>query len=313
MRRICLSKIAIALILMSVFPALGNAQIALLDSSNTKDFFERHYPPCDPMNGSYYLGADEYQRYFRGWQWVLMQLMQNGLPSGISPWYEIINDGNIDAKDLANYKLLILSNTAMLSEGQVRAIQKWVIGGGNLLATFGSGYKSLVSDPREIDGLKQQKGGTFGLHQLWHDPIGKLFSSQWVVPGVDVTITRNEGPTQQLSTYQGKILRYGAQANLMVHRPLNYPDALGFLDINNPDWKSTTPAIISARQAKGLVVYFAFAPEYIVYKELEMPDSGLGNLPPGSPPPCYDGQPWGGRSAGLLELMVETVNYLFVN
>ena len=44
-------------------------QVALLDSAVTKRFFGLHYPQCSPPT-SYYLGANEYQRYFRGWEFV---------------------------------------------------------------------------------------------------------------------------------------------------------------------------------------------------------------------------------------------------
>jgi hypothetical protein len=305
-------RISLLLVVIGLAVSMGapssNAQsqinIALLDSANTRAFFNAHYPACDPLKGSFYLGADEYQRYFRGWEWVLMKL---GLP------YEIIHDDDVTADGLSQVKLLILSNNALLSDDQTKAVHQWVIRGGHLLATFGTGYKDLVTDPRQIDGWKQQKGGTLGLHELWHDPVGKLFSSYWVDSGVDAKITRYSGPTALLAhSLKGDVLPYGAEANLLIQRPLNYPDALGFLVIDNPNWKSTTPAIISTRQAKGLVVYFAFAPEYIVYKELEMPGNTLGSLGPGWPP-CYDGQNWAGRSTELLKLMIGTLDYLLSN
>jgi len=292
-------------------PVPAEPQIALLDAHNTRVFMGKHYPECGTTNKPYYLGADEYQRYFRGWQWVLDK---EGLP------YRIIVDDDVTAAGLADFNLLILSNDASLSDAQAKAIQKWVIGGGRLLATFGSGYKSLASDPRQDDGLKVQEGGTFGLHQLWHDPVGKIFSTLWIDSGVDVNITRYEGPTEDL---KGKlinnVLGYGAEANLLIQRPISHKDVLAFLVIDNPDWKSTTPAIIATKQSKGLVVYFAFAPEYIVYKELEYYHFHPAQLPedwtalPADWPSCDDTQNWSGRSADLRTLMVGTLNYLLNN
>ncbi len=274
-------------------------KIALLDSRNTRDFFEKHYPACDPP-GSSYLGADEYQRYFRGWQWVLME---QDLP------YDILHDTDLNLRGLAGYDLLILSNNALLSDDQTRAVHEWVLRGGRLMATFGSGYKDLVSDPRQADGYKLQKGGTFGLHELWHDPVGKLFSSYWLDAGVDVKITRYDGPTKELSANPAivdDILRYGAEANLLIQRPENHPGVLGFLIVDNPDWKATSPAIISTRQGRGLVVYFAFAPEYVVYKELEYD----GRADAEGWPVCPDGQNWAGRGDGARALMVSALHYL---
>jgi len=49
--------------------------VAILDSANTRNYFGLHYSSCSP-SGSYYLGADEYQRYFRGWEYDRSQLHQ---------------------------------------------------------------------------------------------------------------------------------------------------------------------------------------------------------------------------------------------
>jgi hypothetical protein len=124
-----------------------------------------------------------------------------------------------------------------------------------------------------------------------------------------VRITRYQGPTAKLAgELTNDILGYGAWANLLIQRPLNSKDVLAFLVIDNPEWKRTSPAIISTRQAKGLVVYFAFAPEYIVYKELEMSEE----LPIGWPR-CDDGQNWSGRSRVLKILMSATLQFLLGN
>src|SRR5262245_48578589 len=82
------------------------ARVAGLDSTSTRTFFGLHYANCSPPS-SFTLGADEYQRYFRGWEYVLQT-------SGLS--YAIIRDADITAGKLDSYDLLILSNTASLSD-----------------------------------------------------------------------------------------------------------------------------------------------------------------------------------------------------
>ncbi len=283
-------------------PAEQQAEVALLDSTNTKNFMNYWYsPPC--VAPTYYL-EDEHKRYLHGWEYVLMEESFS---------YEIVHDQDITQDSLAGFKVLILPNTALLSDEQTRAIHAWVIRGGRLLATFGSGYKDLATDPRQQDGWKTQKGGTFGLHQLWHDPVAKAFSTYWIDSGVDIRITRYEGPTaglQDLKVFplRNDVLPYGAEANILVNRPENYPGVLAFLIIDNPDWKASCPAIISTRQAKGLVVYFAFAPEYVVYKELE----ASKRLRDGWPR-CDDHQSWEGRGQQVWPLMADTVRYLLSN
>ncbi len=300
MMRTTVGRFALAAWIGFAVAASGWAQpaaIAILDSTNTKAFFARHYPACNPAAGSFYLGADEYQRYFRGWQWVL----QNEL--GITP--AMIQDAEVTETGLAPYNVLILSNTVALSDNESQAISHWVIRGGRLLATFGSGYKDVVTDPHQLDQLKLEKGGTSGLHQLWHDPLSKVFSSLAITPGVDVRITDFRGPTADLEGHLGAggLLPYGALANLLVQRPPEFPGALGFLAFTQEQWSRPAPAILVSRIGHGQVVYLSFAPEYLVSKEFGLP----------APESCPDGQSWSGRSTAVRELMKGTVQYLLAN
>lgn len=265
-------------------------KVAVLDSAYTRNFFGLHYPACSPPN-SYTLGSDEYQRYFLGWEYVLQT-------NGIS--YATIHDSDIENGNLLDsFKLLILSNTTSLSDSEEKNIDHWVRAGGRLIATYGSGYKDIVTDTRELDGLKKQKGGTAGLHQLWHDPLSKLFSSLAFAPGIDVRITQYDGPTAGVAgLLLDNTLPYGASANLLVSRPPSFADAYGSLVL--PDYSGSAPAILVTDAAHGSVVYFSFAPEYIVSKEFGLPASM----------PCPDGQNWAGRSTLLRVVMRDAVLYL---
>src|SRR5262245_42850732 len=97
---------------------LYGADVAILDSSiNTKAFFAAHYQPCSPP-ASFFLGADEYQRYFMGWIYVLSN------PGAGQPIpFDIIHDADITEQTLSKYKVLILSNTASMSDEQDKAVQ----------------------------------------------------------------------------------------------------------------------------------------------------------------------------------------------
>lgn len=283
--------VVVALLLLCAAARDASAQIALLDSSaNTREFFARHYAGC--FAPTFYLpDGEEYQRYFRGWEFVLQEM---GLP------YTIINDSQVTPEVLSRFSLLILSNTASLSAEQTRAIHQWTIRGGKLLATFGSSYKDIVVDPREADRLKKQKGGTFGLHQLWHDPMTKVFSSTLLGGSVEIEVTRYAGPTAGLQgKLAGNILGYGALANILQQRPRQHHDVLAWVRLAG-DTASRYPAIVSTRSAHGHTVYFAFAPEYIVSKEFDLP----------AVPACPDGQNWAGRSEHLRVLMRDSVEFL---
>jgi hypothetical protein len=285
------TRTIIAAMLLVCGAAPARAQIALLDSATTREFFSRHYPACSAT--SFYLGAEEYQRYFRGWEFVLTEM---GVP------YTIIHDDDLTPAGLDDYSIVILSNIASLGATETKAIHKWTIGGGSLLATFGTSYKGVTTDRREIDRLRQQKGGTFGLHQLWHDPVSKLFGSEAIGGVVDVHVAQFTGPTASLRFLPDGYLPYGGLANLLTQRPPQAKDVLAWLQ--RGDEVTRYPGVISTRSGRGHTVYYAFAPEYIVSKEFEgtplMPDL----------PVCPDGQSWDGRSEQLRVLMRDTISFL---
>ncbi|MBI2819023.1 MAG: hypothetical protein HYX73_03510 [Acidobacteria bacterium] len=265
------------------------ADIALLDSSvNTAEFFERRYGPNGACaDEGTFLGRNEYERYFRGWEYVLngQQLndefnaliggadLDEAAPSFESE-YDLIEDSDVTPEGLAGYKVLILSNTASLSAEQSGVIHEWVRKGGKLIATFGSGYKDIIEnphDPNEADPLKSQKGATGGLHQLWHDPWTKAFGTQSLTKpdgthyGIDVKILKNVGPTYLPEWFLQPTLSYGAEANLLVPRPEHFREALAFLtfDLDMSALGRLYPAILLVRVSKGEVVYFAYAPEFV--------------------------------------------------
>jgi hypothetical protein len=293
------------LILGSFFGATAlygaESPVAILDSSiNTKAFFAAHYRNCDPPD-SVFLGADEYQRYFLGWTYVL-----HNPQNGAAIPFDLIHDADVNAEALSSYKLLILSNTASLSDDQQKAIEHWVTQGGRLLATFGSGYKSTITDPMLPDNLRPSNGGTVGLHDLWHDPMSKVFGSDALNngAGTDVRITQYSGPTAALAgKLSSNILLYGAESNILVHRPLSDTGALGFVILKGASLDHPEPAVVLERHAHGLVVYYAFAPEYLVSKEFNLPAF----------PACPDGQNFSGRSLEGRILMEGTVRYLLAN
>ena len=300
--RLTLARVIFSGLLAAAASYGAGPQVAILNSSiNTKAFFAAHYRNCDPSASVFFLGADEYERYYLGWTYVL-----NNPQNGAAIPFDIIEDADVTAEGLSNYNVLILSNTASLSDDQQKAIEQWVTRGGRLLATFGSGYKSTTTDPKLPDNLKPFEGGTVGLHNLWHDPMSKVFGSNPLNngAGTDVLITQYAGPTAPLSgMLSNNVLLYGAESNILVHRPQNFPGALGFVILKGASLDHPEPAILLERHAQGLVIYFAFAPEYLVSKEFNLPAS----------PSCPDGQNFTGRSAEGRILMEGAVRYLLAN
>jgi hypothetical protein len=292
-----LGRLAVVIILMATL-LQAQPQVALLDSANAKEFFRLHYNVCP-----YLPDGNEYLRYVMGWQYALNQ--SPDVP------FTVIHDADVTESGLATFKVLILSNAASLGEEQTRAIQQWVVRGGRLLATFGSGYKSPRLDPREADGLRRQKGHTFGLHELWHDPMTTVFSSFNIASGADIRITEFAGPTgcselESTLSPLNNVLPYGAEANILVQRPENHPGVLGYVEFpGTPDWNRPTPAILSTRAGQGWVVYYAFAPEFVV---------SLAYLEAAQNPSCpHDSAAFADRADKALPLMRCTVAWLLGN
>ena len=72
----------------------------------------------------------------------------------------VISDWNLNAEDLARYKVLILPNTACLSETQARTVADFVRRGGGLVATLDTSLCDEMGNPRKDFALAD----VFGVH-----------------------------------------------------------------------------------------------------------------------------------------------------
>jgi len=75
--------------------------------------------------------------------------------------FEMVNDKLLDAESLKPYKLLILPNIAVLSDGQCDQLRKFVQDGGSLIATFETSLYKEDDSPREDFGLSDVFGVSF--------------------------------------------------------------------------------------------------------------------------------------------------------
>ena len=225
----------------SLLPA-ADGDVALLVSDHTYAYFQNAYEPYKCNDEDWNLGTMEYRRYFLGWKYVLNSV-------GIEP--TIIDDDQVSPAGLRKFKILILANNFWLDDAETKVITEWVRRGGRLLATFGSGYAGMEGD--------FLKGGTNGLHELWGDPSAKVNSSFYLGnPWVKIRISNGGGPAEGFAP--GDVLDYQYLANVLIQRPDNSRDINAFFLFN--EIPSRRPALFKNRHSKGLVVYYAFAPEY---------------------------------------------------
>ncbi|HET6422208.1 MAG TPA: alpha-amylase family protein, partial [Planctomycetaceae bacterium] len=102
---------------------------ALLMSDNTRTFYARDAGQVETRYLSAVLGA------FRA-------CVEEHLP------VTVINDWNLNAEDLAKYRVLILPNAACLDQRQVAAIDEFVRNGGGLVASLETSLFDEFGDPR---------------------------------------------------------------------------------------------------------------------------------------------------------------------
>jgi hypothetical protein len=112
---------------------------AMVMSDNTRNFYGQN------------AGVVE-ERYLSAVLGMFRTCMEEHLPMNL------INDWNLNDEDLANYKLLVLPNTACLDTAQMAAIERFVSRGGGLVASLDTSLFDEFGTPRENFGLSELLG-----------------------------------------------------------------------------------------------------------------------------------------------------------
>lgn len=94
---------------------------------------------CDDMQGKAFFGA-------------CYMLTRAHIP------YDVILDGHLNDRDLARYRVLVLPNSACLSDEQIAAVSRFVEAGGGLVASFETGCYDALGKRRESPGLAHVLG-----------------------------------------------------------------------------------------------------------------------------------------------------------
>lgn len=115
---------------------------AILMSDNTRTFYGREPGKVE-------------ERYLAAVLGTFRTCVEEHLP------VNLINDWNLNAEDLAKYKVLILPNTACLDERQVKAIDEFVKNGGGLVASFETSLFDEFGEPRKDFALSPLFGASY--------------------------------------------------------------------------------------------------------------------------------------------------------
>ena len=120
--------------------ARSNARVAIVYSRFTQDNYGRD---------------DPYGRYVDAVRGYYCALLEAHIP------FDVLSDKFLTAERLQQYQVLVLPNSACLSEAAVAAIKSFAEGGGTVIATFESGFYDESGAPKQTPGLAELFGGVY--------------------------------------------------------------------------------------------------------------------------------------------------------
>ena len=178
----------------------------------------------------------------------------------------LINDWNLNAEDLAKYKVLILPNAACLDERQVKAIDEFVKNGGGLVASFETSLFDEFGEPRKNFAL----AAVLGADYRGPAPVAP------VKDDIDVNFAKGIGPDywekrksvfdfrQDVNSFLngGKMATYvgpqtvtfkGPAVRVAPHADAKAAGWIRGREATSPE----LPAVLARQHGKGKVVYSA--------------------------------------------------------
>ena len=239
-------------------PKSPEPSAALVMSDNTRNFYGRSS------------GLVE-ERYMASVFGTFRAAVEEHLP------VTVINDWNLNAADLARYKVVILPNTACLDERQTAAIEEYVRLGGGLVASLDTSLFDEYGTPRNNFALAR----VFGVAYRGLPPASGAAKDD-----SDVNFTKAIGPDywekrKNIFTFRqvaSSFLNQGRMKTYVGDQPVNFKGAavrvvpkgakvIGTLQATANAGAAEFPAIVSHTYGKGRVVYFAagFDAAYYLY------------------------------------------------
>lgn len=216
---------------------------AMVMSDNTRNFYGRSPGQVE-------------ERYMASVLGTFRTAVEEHLPVAV------INDWNLNAADLARYKVLILPNTACLDDAQVAAVEQFVRNGGGLVASLDTSLFDEYGNPRknfalasvlgvEYQGLPTATGGKEEIDVNFAQAIGpdywekrkNVFDFQQ-----DPASLLNQG---RMKTYVGEqpVTFKGAALKVVCKDPA--AKVLATLRPKSSEGATTFPGVVSRTYGKG--------------------------------------------------------------
>lgn len=182
--------------------------------------------------------------------------------------FTLINDWNLNEKELAPYRVLVLPNTACLDAAQTQAIRSFVEQGGGLVATGDTSLCDEFGDPRQDFALSD----VFGCS--WRPDVVQGLATQ--PPDVNFARNLDERFWQRRKGIFELRLKAGSELDeprlrqlvgaepvafkgqsVAVHVDDTKARTIAVLSVKGGSYGQQHPAIVVGRHGKGRVVYFA--------------------------------------------------------
>ena len=191
--------------------------------------------------------------------------------------FVLLNDWNLNASDLARFKVLVLPNTACLDDAQVKAIDEYVRNGGGLVASVDCSLFNEFGDPRP----------NFALAEVFGVNYQGLPEATAAGQDLDINFAKSIGPDYwekrksvfdfkqdpksllnqgRMQTYVGDSLVTHKGAAVRVAPRSGDSHVIGTL-LTRGATPQEFPAVITYQHGKGRVVYLAagFDAGYYLY------------------------------------------------
>jgi hypothetical protein len=224
--------------------ASSAAQVALVFSRHTQDNYGRD---------------DPYGRYTSAVRGYYCALMEAHIP------FDVLSDKFLQTTQLARYRVLVLPNTACLSDAAIAAITAFVAQGGTVVGTYQAGRFNESGQEREPAPLAAMLGGRYGAHRK------KLQSSYGYLALRDDPLLRDLGDTDIVPN-DGDLLEFTPGPGNVVPLTLIPPvTAHSGATISIPEYSAVTgatdiPVAVHGRHGEGRVVLFTNGMDTLFYK-----------------------------------------------
>lgn len=180
--------------------------------------------------------------------------------------FDVLTDKRLTASMLARYKTVLLPNAACLDDKAVEALRSYVENGGHLVASFESGFREMLGEPRKqsfvLDMLDLEYTGT--VKRDMRAAYARVLDG-------DDPLLAGMGDTDVLPIAGDLLFLSGPQttADTLAYVPPvegELGSGISVPEFNAIEHVSAYSLVVRKKVGAGSVVYFPWQPEMVAYR-----------------------------------------------